>query len=58
MRVVCLIGCVSQTWGFEEIGGEKRYVRRVYFVSTQGMVFEGRLVYDYGEPIYISSEEV
>ncbi|KAI0691838.1 hypothetical protein C8T65DRAFT_745389 [Cerioporus squamosus] len=38
---------VQQTWGFEVVGGAKRYVRRVYVVGAQGEAVQGRLVYDY-----------
>ena len=39
---------IEQVWGFEEVGGVKRHVRRVHFVSPKGKEVEGRLVYDYG----------
>ncbi|TFK84280.1 hypothetical protein K466DRAFT_602146 [Polyporus arcularius HHB13444] len=38
---------VEQTWGFEHVGGAKRYVRRVYVVGSKGESVQGRLVYDY-----------
>ncbi|KAH9945427.1 uncharacterized protein BXZ73DRAFT_73574 [Epithele typhae] len=38
---------MAQTWGFENIKGEKRHTRRVHVVTPQGQVIEGRLVYDY-----------
>ncbi len=46
----------SQTWGFEHVGGAKRYVRRVYVVGSKGESVQGRLVYDYGEyhPVSVS----
>ena len=40
---------VLQTWGFEHLGGAKRYVRRVFLVGAQGDAIQGRLVYDYGK---------
>ena len=39
---------IEQVWGFEEVGGAKRHVRRVHFVSPKGKEVEARLVYDYG----------
>ncbi|TFK79515.1 hypothetical protein K466DRAFT_606088 [Polyporus arcularius HHB13444] len=38
---------MEQTWGFEHIGGGKRYVRRVYLVGSTGEAVQARLVYDY-----------
>ena len=40
----------AQTWGFQVLGGEKRHVRKIHFVSAKGEVIEARAVYDYGEP--------
>ncbi|KAH9922847.1 uncharacterized protein BXZ73DRAFT_51241 [Epithele typhae] len=39
----------EQTWGFEDIGGGKRYVRHVYFHGPGGEEINVRLVYDYSE---------
>ncbi len=44
-----LRGSIMQTWGFEHIGGGKRYVRRVSLVGSTGEAVQARLVYDYGE---------
>lgn len=41
----------DQTWGFEEINGEKRYSRHVHFVGSKGEVQRAKLVYDYSECI-------
>jgi len=37
----------NQIWGFADINGERRYVRRVYFTGPNGEIIEARLVYDY-----------
>ncbi|KAI0660483.1 hypothetical protein C8Q70DRAFT_1044452 [Cubamyces menziesii] len=39
----------EQTWGFEQVNGEKRYTRHVFFEGPKGEVIEIRLVYDYSE---------
>ena len=44
------MGVRAQTWGFQVLGGEKRHVRKIHFVSAKGEVIEARAVYDYGEP--------
>jgi len=36
-----------QIWGFEEIDGQRRYVRHVKFTGPKGEDIEARLVYDY-----------
>ncbi|KZT05983.1 uncharacterized protein LAESUDRAFT_759867 [Laetiporus sulphureus 93-53] len=36
-----------QTWGFEEINGEKRHVRHVDFTGPEKEKVQARLVYDY-----------
>ncbi|KAI0639813.1 hypothetical protein C8Q77DRAFT_87710 [Trametes polyzona] len=41
----------EQTWGFEQINGEKRYARHVHFVGPGGEDIEIRLVYDYTGPL-------
>lgn len=38
-----------KTWGFEQVNGEKRYTRHVFFEGPKGEVIEIRLVYDYSE---------
>ena len=37
----------SQVWGLEQVNGEKRYTRHVYFEGPKGEVITVRLVYDY-----------
>ncbi|TFY71494.1 hypothetical protein EVG20_g1521 [Dentipellis fragilis] len=37
----------NQTWGFEEIDGERKYVRHVDFTGTDGEKVQARMVYDY-----------
>ncbi|PPQ67074.1 hypothetical protein CVT25_005675 [Psilocybe cyanescens] len=37
----------NQTWGIEEIGGERRYVRHVKFTGPKAEDIEAKLVYDY-----------
>ena len=44
----CAYG-VSQTMGFQDIGGDRRFVRHIKFTSEKGEVIEARLVYDYCE---------
>ncbi|KAK7694795.1 hypothetical protein QCA50_001983 [Cerrena zonata] len=41
----------EQTWGFEEIGDARRYVRHVYFIGPAGERIQARLVYDYQGPL-------
>jgi hypothetical protein len=36
-----------QTWGMEEINGDRRYMRHVKFTGPQGEDIEAKLVYDY-----------
>lgn len=38
-----------QTWGFEEINDERRYVRHVDFVGPGDEHIQARLVYDFCE---------
>jgi hypothetical protein len=38
---------VLQIWGFEVVGGERRYSRHVYFTGPKGTVTKCRMVYDY-----------
>ncbi|KAM5531875.1 hypothetical protein V8D89_014429 [Ganoderma adspersum] len=41
----------QQAWGFEQVNGEKRYTRHVYFTGPNGEVIQNRLVYDYQGPL-------
>ncbi|KAF9475633.1 hypothetical protein BDN70DRAFT_883520 [Pholiota conissans] len=41
----------NQTWGMEEINGERRYVRHVKFTGPKGEDIEARLIYDYIGPL-------
>jgi len=41
----------DQTWGVEEINGERRYARHVKFTGPKGEDIETRLVYDYLGPL-------
>ncbi|OBZ78554.1 hypothetical protein A0H81_00975 [Grifola frondosa] len=38
---------MDQTWGFEEVKGEGRYVRHLFFTGPKSELIEARLVYDY-----------
>ena len=40
---------VSQTMGFQDIAGDRRFVRHVKFTTEKGEIIEARLVYDYCE---------
>ncbi|KAL1748556.1 hypothetical protein HDZ31DRAFT_60291 [Schizophyllum fasciatum] len=40
-----------QTWGVEEIGGERRYVRHVRLTTPKGDDVQIKLVYDYTGPV-------
>ena len=44
LEMTCL-----QTWGIEEINGEKKFTRHVYFTGSQKQVVKARLVYDHSE---------
>jgi len=37
----------NQTWGIEEINGERRYVRHVKFTGPKGEDIEAKIVYDH-----------
>jgi len=39
----------QQTWGIEELEGERRHVRHVKFTGPKAEDIELRMVYDYGE---------
>ncbi|KAH6916868.1 hypothetical protein BKA70DRAFT_315306 [Coprinopsis sp. MPI-PUGE-AT-0042] len=41
----------DQTWGIEEVNGERRYARHVKFAGPKGEDIEARLVYDYLGPL-------
>ncbi|KDR78778.1 hypothetical protein GALMADRAFT_244322 [Galerina marginata CBS 339.88] len=41
----------NQTWGIEDIDGERRYARHVKFTGPGGEDIEARLVYDYVGPL-------
>lgn len=41
----------DQTWGIEEVNGERRYTRHVVFRGPKEEVIESRLVYDYLGPL-------
>lgn len=41
----------EQAWGFEEVNGERRYVRHIDFTGPQGENIQARLVYDYQGPV-------
>jgi len=41
----------NQTWGMEEINGERRYARHVKFTGPNSEDIEARLVYDYIGPL-------
>ncbi|KAI0756596.1 hypothetical protein C8Q80DRAFT_1091240 [Daedaleopsis nitida] len=43
----------EQVWGFEQVNGEKRYTRHVFFVGPKDEIVTIRLVYDYGESILV-----
>ena len=40
-----------QVWGFQLVGGQKKYARRIHCVGQKGEVVHGCLVYDYGKSI-------
>jgi len=39
---------LHMVWGFAEIEGERKYVRRVLFKGPEGQELKKRIVYDYG----------
>ncbi|KAJ2919256.1 hypothetical protein MD484_g1144, partial [Candolleomyces efflorescens] len=41
----------NQTWGIQEIGGERRYTRHLKFTGPKGEDIEAVLVYDYLGPL-------
>ncbi|KAJ7076569.1 hypothetical protein B0H15DRAFT_593587 [Mycena belliarum] len=41
----------NQTWGMEDLNGERRYTRHLKFTGPQGEDIESRLVYDYLGPL-------
>ncbi|VDC01899.1 unnamed protein product [Peniophora sp. CBMAI 1063] len=42
---------IDQIWGFEDMQGERRYVRKIYLINDDGKKLEKRLVYDYMGPV-------
>lgn len=42
---------IMQVWGFAEIHGERRLVRRAYGIGASSEVVECRFIYDYVGPI-------
>ncbi|KAF8622525.1 hypothetical protein AX15_006962 [Amanita polypyramis BW_CC] len=48
-----IIWSANEAWGVEEINGENRFTRRVYFTGPQKQVVEARLVYNYCKPMQI-----
>ena len=45
---------LSQTMGFQDIGGDRRFVRHIKFTTERGEVVEARLVYDYCEGVDVT----
>ncbi|GBE78259.1 hypothetical protein SCP_0111420 [Sparassis crispa] len=41
----------EQSWGFQDINGERRYTRHVNFTGSNGENVQARLVYDYQGPL-------
>ncbi|KAJ7492760.1 hypothetical protein FB451DRAFT_1165711 [Mycena latifolia] len=41
----------DQTWGMEDVNGERRYTRHVNFTGPKGEEIKSRLVYDYLGPL-------
>ena len=41
----------AQTWGFQLVSSQKKYVRRIHCVGQKGEVVHGCMVYDYGESL-------
>lgn len=39
----------QQTWGIEELEGDRRYIRHVKFTGPKAEDIELRIVYDYGK---------
>lgn len=44
-----LVANNDQSWGVEEIDGERKYTRHVFFTGPNNEVINARLVYDYRE---------
>lgn len=42
-------GSPVQTWGFEQINDERRYVRHVDFIGPENEHIQARMVYDFCE---------
>lgn len=41
----------DMTWGIQEIEGQRKYTRHVYFIGPGGEVIKARLAYDYQSPL-------
>ncbi|KIP12413.1 hypothetical protein PHLGIDRAFT_17572 [Phlebiopsis gigantea 11061_1 CR5-6] len=41
----------EMTWGLQDIDGERKYTRHVYFIGPGGEEIKARLVYDYTGPL-------
>ncbi|GJE87613.1 hypothetical protein PsYK624_036960 [Phanerochaete sordida] len=41
----------EMTWGIQDIEGERKYTRHVYFIGPEGQEIKARLVYEYQGPI-------
>jgi len=41
----------NQTWGIQDVSGERRYVRQVKFTGPKGEDIEASLIYDYLGPL-------
>lgn len=48
-RFFATFGLPIQTWGFEQIDDERRYVRHVDFIGPGEEHIQARLVYDFCE---------
>jgi len=46
--------CASQTMGFQDIAGDRRFVRHIKFTTERREVVEARLVYDYCEGVDVT----
>jgi len=46
-------GLPVQTWGFEQVSDERRYVRHVSFIGPENEHIRARLVYDFCELVLL-----
>ena len=46
---------VVQTWGFEDINGERRYVRHIDFTGSNGEHVQARMAYDFCEHVLLTT---